>query len=273
MSVVTDKINSQIESLLEQGVIPWRQSWTHGRPKNMFTGSVYRGVNRFTLFDGEYWATLKQINEHGGRLKTGSKSRYIAFYTSTTKNKDGETENLGYWCRKYYWVFNYQDCIFPQEIIDKYIKPPIEAEQLPRAENIIQDYIIKSGVKLDINKMNDPAYNIPEDKVKMPPIETFDKPERYYQAMFHELGHSTGAKNRLKREIQNSFGDKLYAREELVAELTSCYLMHDIGQELPLIENTAGYIQGWLKAIKDDPEILFKSASKAEQSYDYIRGA
>ena len=47
---------------------------------------------------------------------------------------------------------------------------------------------------------SDRAYYVPvADKVVMPNLNDFDTNENFYYTMFHELGHSTGHKDRLNR--------------------------------------------------------------------------
>ncbi len=52
--------------------------------------------------------------------------------------------------------------------------------------------------------------------------------EAYYSTMLHELGHWTGAEARLNRTRGKRFGDRAYAYEELVAELTAAFLCNDL---------------------------------------------
>jgi hypothetical protein len=59
------------------------------------------------------------------------------------------------------------------------------------------------------------------DYIQMPEFRDFKSVATYYGTLFHEMGHWTGAKARLNREFGKRFGDKAYAAEELVAELTS----------------------------------------------------
>jgi antirestriction protein ArdC len=50
-----------------------------------------------------------------------------------------------------------------------------------------------------------------------------------YATALHELGHRTGAKARLDRDLFGRFGDQSYAAEELIAELTSAFLCAELG--------------------------------------------
>ena len=75
-------------------------------------------------------------------------------------------------------------------------------------------------------------YNWQTDIINLPEKDQFASADAYYATAFHEAGHSTGHKYRLNREPAQhlggwQFGDKIYAREELVAEMTSALLQAD----------------------------------------------
>ncbi len=40
----------------------------------------------------------------------------------------------------------------------------------------------------------------------------------------------------------------------------------------PVMENTAAYIQGWLKKLQDDKQFVFKAAAAAQKAVDFIVG-
>ena len=107
----------------------------------------------------------------------------------------------------------------------------------------------------------------------MPRPEVFTSEENYYATLFHELAHSTDHKSRLDRKSlqeKTSFGSTKYAREELVAEMTSAFLCAQAHIEKPVIENAAAYISGWLRTLKDDPKLVVVAASQAQKAADFI---
>ena len=68
----------------------------------------------------------------------------------------------------------------------------------------------------------------------MPAKETFDGPEEYYSTLFHEFTHSTGHKTRLNRPgitEAHYFGDEIYSKEELIAEMGAAMLSGVVGIE------------------------------------------
>jgi antirestriction protein ArdC len=109
----------------------------------------------------------------------------------------------------------------------------------------------------------------------MPKPEQFLSSAEYYSTLFHELGHSTGAEKRLNRPSvvdAKPFGSADYGREELVAEFTAAFLCGSTGVLPTLVENSAAYIAGWKKAIKDDPKCIVWAAGRAQKAADYILG-
>jgi antirestriction protein ArdC len=87
--------------------------------------------------------------------------------------------------------------------------------------------------------------------------------------MFHELGHWTGHKSRLDRDLKGRFGDRAYAAEELIAELTSAFLCAEFDMDGEL--RHAGYIENWIGLLKADSRAFFTAASKAQAATDYLR--
>jgi antirestriction protein ArdC len=64
----------------------------------------------------------------------------------------------------------------------------------------------------------------------------------------------------------------LYSREELVAELASAFCCAKLGLDNSLVENSAGYLAGWLRSLKSDPKALLIASSQAQRAADYIQG-
>jgi antirestriction protein ArdC len=67
-------------------------------------------------------------------------------------------------------------------------------------------------------------------------------------------------------------GSKEYGREELVADLGASFLCGLAGIE-KTADNSAAYIQRWLKNIQEDASLLGWAAAKAQKSFDYITDA
>jgi antirestriction protein ArdC len=110
-------------------------------------------------------------------------------------------------------------------------------------------------------------------KVKISEKHTFTSSEEYYCTLFHELSHSTGHQKRLNRKCLTEitgFGDHSYQKEELIAEMSAAFLCAYAGIEQVTLGNSAAYIAGWLKALKNDKTMLVFAASQGQKSAEYI---
>jgi len=108
----------------------------------------------------------------------------------------------------------------------------------------------------------------------LPIIGQFASAEEYYSAAFHECGHSTGHRTRLDRITEPAaFGSQTYCREELVAEMFACFMMNLAGIEIPeTFENSAAYIAGWSKKLKEDGKAILHASSQAQKASDFFLG-
>ena len=110
----------------------------------------------------------------------------------------------------------------------------------------------------------------------MPRRETFTSSENFYAVLFHELSHSTGHRDRLDRKTLmdgTPFGSPTYSREELVAEMGAAFLCAAAGIEDPTIQNSASYLESWLKFLRSDPRALIVAGAQAQKAADFILGS
>jgi len=70
----------------------------------------------------------------------------------------------------------------------------------------------------------------------MPARSRFVDAPHYYSTLFHELVHGTGHESRLHRSFGEGFGDELYSKEELIAEMGAAFL-----SSIALSMNTSGF--------------------------------
>jgi len=280
MCKVYDLINDRIMQLLQQGTVPWRKTWNaaSNQPKNLISKKEYRGINVFILacqeYSSPYWLTFKQVQDKGGHVIKGSKSCPVIFWKWLDKRDAGSddadtvTVNGKIPMLRYYSVFNLQQ-------IEGIPSPPATETiintftPIERAEQIIAGMPLKPRINYGGNQ---PAYSPVLDYVKMPVREAFESPEEYYSTLFHELSHSTGHASRVGRKgiLEPSyFGSHEYSKEELCSEMSAAFLCGHAGIERT-IENSAAYIQGWLKALKNDKKLLIHAAAQAQKASDYI---
>ncbi|KAG0923242.1 hypothetical protein G6F31_019593 [Rhizopus arrhizus] len=67
------------------------------------------------------------------------------------------------------------------------------------------------------------------DSIHLPQRNTFHSASGYYATALHELGHWTGFPTRLNRDQKGAFGSIDYAKEELVAEVSSMLMGERLG--------------------------------------------
>ena len=274
---VYDVINSRVVELLEQGTIPWKKPWNAQTnfPRNLISGKKYQGVNVFMLacseFSSPYWMTFKQCQDKGGHVIKGSKSTPVIFWKWLDR-KDAPTEgdnstNGKIPMLRFYSVFNIEQT-------EGITHPPAEEthnifDPITKAEEIIAAMPLKPDIRYGGGR----AYYSPTlDYVQLSHQHTFDTIEHYYNTLFHELAHATGHANRLARKgvtETSYFGSHEYSKEELVAEMGAAFLCGHAGIDTT-IENSAAYLQGWLKALKNDKTLLIHAAAAAQKASDYI---
>lgn len=279
---VYEKITGIIIKKLEEGVAPWRKPWTAaGFPKNLITKKEYRGVNLFLLhlsaYDSPYWLTFRQVKGLGGTVRQGEKSMPVVFWS--TKSIDevdsttGEPKKREVPVLKYYSVFNVEQCDGLKDVPPPVVRQ-IDFQPIEKCVEIIMGMPSRPWIAHEPGDFR--AYYSPnDDRINMPMNESFESKKAYYATLFHEITHSTGHKSRLNRkEIAeyNPFGSKDYGKEELVAEMGASFLCGIVGIDNTTIDNSASYIDNWLKTIREDKKLVICAASKAQHAVDYVLG-
>jgi len=85
------------------------------------------------------------------------------------------------------------------------------------------------------------------------------------------LGHATGHKDRLNRDLTGKFGDRSYAAEELIAELTAAFVCAEWGIDMG--EAPAAYIDHWVSLLSQKETAIVTAASAASKAVEWLRGA
>ena len=272
-STITDRIISELES----GVIPWDRPWT-GCADGAFSGTTgrpYSLLNQLMLRKPGAWFTWPEIQRRGGHVKKGEKASFVVFWKQVAVNDQdpatGKTKKKLVPMLRYFNVFHVD-----QVEGLKLDAPPAPAgvKESPSAMKIIAEYIAKNApLRLENEGLSDKAYYSPiQDKIVVPTMKQFTDQAEYYSTVFHEMTHSTGHKSRLNRLSATAhFGDENYSREELVAELGAAALCNISGVETKKqFRNSAAYIQGWLRALRNDKTMIVKAAGAAAKAVDFI---
>lgn len=88
------------------------------------------------------------------------------------------------------------------------------------------------------------------------PEECFKDGQEYYGTALHEMAHSTGHPSRLDHLKPAAFGSPEYAKEELVAELTSAMVGNTLGFDRRISDNNVAYLQNWTSALRKEPKFI-----------------
>jgi len=264
--IITEKIIER----LEKGVVPWRQPWTNSNAVNWKTQKPYRGINIFLVEPGEY-ASKKQILEAGGQIKKEELiNSHIIVYWLWKEKEDEETGEKKTFAKPFYyrvWEINKQ-C---EGLESKRSNETFEHDFIEKAEEIFKGYINAPDYTFHSGKA---VYYPTWDRINCPPIKDFKVPEEYYCTLFHEMTHSTGHKSRLARPgimtEGGAFGDEIYSKEELVAEMGAAMLCGVAGIDNSTLENSASYIDSWLRALKKENRLVLQAAAQAQKAADYI---
>lgn len=274
---VYEIITNIILTKLEEGTVPWQKPWNtrETMPRNLLSKKAYQGINAFILgcqhYSSPYWLTFKQCKDLGGSIRKGEQGTPVVYWNWLEIEEDGEMEKKVPFMR-YYTVFNVAQC------------ENISTDKMPITTETVNNYMDKieqcEGIvdnckdKPQIRHGKQQACYMPFfDLVHMPALESFIHSEEYYSTLFHELTHSTGHEKRLNRQGITEiapFGTPLYSKEELVAEMGAAFLCGFAGIEYATIDNSAAYVQGWLKKLKNDKKLVIIAATQAQKAANYI---
>ena len=310
---VTDRIMDKLRAGHIPWAKPWRYAaGAAGYPVNVASRQAYRGINPMLLsldaadksFSSPWWGTFGQWAERCGMVKrtsprtkreywyspdgeprgvlkgqTGTKivlSKKV--FVQETDPVTGEVTRKRVPLLRFFTVFNAEQC---GHVPPRYL-PTAEAwepvAEITEPQQVADCYFANGGPQLVHQRGDKADYNWRIDVLRMPERDQFTTPEGYYGALFHEMGHSTGHKSRLNREPAQLLGqwrkgDKIYAREELTAQMTSAMLQAETGIECPEeLNRSAAYIENWLQALADDYRLVPHAASAAQKAIDLIMG-
>ena len=281
---VYQMVTDRIVAMMEQGEIPWNRPWTGaGRYAiKRATGKPYSLLNQLLLGNPGEYLSFKQCHDEGGRIKKGAKAKIVVFWKmlntaekdadgNPVTAQDGTVKVRQIPILKYMNVFHIDDCegLTPKN----YEETLRDFNPIEKAEEVIADYVQRSGITLEHIKQGRSYYSHTDDTVVLPLKEQFTGEAEYYGTAFHELTHSTGHESRLNRITAGtfSFGDETYSKEELVAEIGSAVILNALGIETDdSIRNNAAYIQSWIKALKNDKRMIVSATSKANKAVEMI---
>ena len=273
----------------------WHSGWATymETPVNGITNVRYRGINRLYLmmlmmrngWTDNRFMTFRQAEKAHYTIKKGSKSVLVEYWfpydftnektltwdeynEMTSKTEDGEESPKIGLTAKYFHVFHASQINGIPELKQQ----PVETIE----PNLLISRISKEmGVPILHDGKNNAYYQLDTDDIHLPPLNAFLSAYDYAWAALHELGHATGSPTRLNRNQAGNFGSEEYAKEELIAEITSTFMSPQLGPTAMCRDygNHRAYVQSWIKAIKDDArhKVLFDAIKEAEKASDYMQ--
>jgi antirestriction protein ArdC len=277
---ITDKIIAELEA----GRVPWVQPWgtsaakaSLAMPKNAATQRRYSGINVLILwatvidrgFSAQSWLTFRQALGLGGNVRKGEHGTTVVYADRFTPDeerrraeRDGDEPNAIPFLKRF-TVFNTDQC---ENLPEGPVTAPVPVPEgliLPHAEALIA----ASGADFRIG--GERAFYSPiHDFIQVPRPEAYFEPINWHRTALHELGHWVGHASRLGRDLSGGFGSALYAKEELIAEMTSAFVCASLGI-VPTVRH-ADYIGSWLEVLRDDDRAIVRAASAASKAADYL---
>ena len=224
-------------------------------------GHRYSGGNRLRLAVAPYsipvFATLRQVNAAGGRVRKGSKSIRLIFWKEYRKKGDAEDEKP----RKMLRVFQ----VFNVEQTDgidlsKWMKPEPETQGVQREDLLAA---IESLVKIKKDWQGNPTFMFEKNCIGMPAFGKWESEAIYFKTLFHEITHWAGVASGVdttmhERMSKHGFGSPDYGRWELVAEIGSLFIAADLNVAFDL-PNSAAYIQSWIDSLRKKDKVNIKT--------------
>ncbi|MFC3113738.1 DUF1738 domain-containing protein [Rodentibacter caecimuris] len=289
-----DSLIETLKNSILNSDIKWDKDWKtfNEAPKNGNTGREYTGINELNLYFSPYtdnrWFTFKQIQALGGKVKKGEKGTLVQFYTNKIEKilkdengnpildsngkKQKEIQELDSYIAKYYIVFNAEQTTG----LSPYIPSNLTDEDRKKRDlyNIerIEELVKRLNIKVEEKFSNRAFYSPKDDLIVIPDKSQFKGKKEYYGTLLHEVSHATSHPTRLNRPINTNHLSKEYAKEELVAEISSMLLSRkykiavkntkgDFSDE----KNSLAYLKSWIEAGKltdDDFKEAIRGAIK-----------
>lgn len=275
-----------------------------GRPytgSNAFLCQIHTTMEHYRM---PVYLTIKQIRDAGGMIKKGEHSIPIFKWDLRIKDKDGKKlsesdyrnmtkeEQAECTVRPYLKVYNEWniDQTNLEEvnkekydaILKRFKSEPIK-DEVGMYKNEAFDNLLKEQswvCPIEYEKFYESAFYSPKrDQIVVPskkqfnisntPEDVFKDGMEFYGTTIHEMAHSTGHESRLGRDgivKIDQFGSDQYAKEELVAELTSALIGNAMGFDSRIRENNIAYLQNWIGSLKKDPKFLKSVMSDVNKS-------
>ncbi len=287
MTELQKQLSEQFLHLLEEKNLEWKKEWNGlpSRPYNPISKTVYNGSNYFSLlltsiqkgYQDNRWCTFAQIKEQGWKLKPGKgqSGRIEYWYPYDREQKKAiswqEFREAGGQINDRYQLFSRAYSVYNGDMIVGIPKLEVTQNEIQPVE-LVDTISGSMGVSISYHESDQAFYRPVEDRIYLPYRQQFHSEYAYASTALHELSHATGSEHRLNRKQGGEFGTEPYAYEELVAEISSCFLSSELPMEQTEehLQNHKAYVQSWIQGIKEQPDALFRAVKDAEQAAVYL---
>lgn len=254
---------------------------------NDFFLQLHTAMNSYTM---PVYATFKQIHEAGATINKGEKAMPVIYWNITHRDENGQKVTdeqydamtkaeqekcksipimMGYYC------YNLDQTNFKEVKPEQYarLQEQFKAPEIKDTKGMFispefDAMIEKQAWVCKINTIEGSGafYSKSKDEITVPlkaqfnihedPKEVYKDGMEYYSSLVHEMAHSTGIDTRLSRDMEGRFGDKKYAKEELVAELSAAMVGNSMGFDKRILDNNAKYVDSWIDTLKQEPKFI-----------------
>lgn len=289
--------------------LEWVQRWKN-IPSSMRNGATdreYRGINQFFLsliamqkgYHDQRWYTFNQVSDiKGAHVNKGEHAAQVEYWMALKTDAEGKEkryyrisemheylkkhpelqepdQNPFRLFARYSYVFNAEQCTgIPKEKDVEVVNSDVSQAELVSTISKNMNVPIRNGG-------NESAYSPVTNSINMPDPKMFISDYAYNATALHELGHASGAANKLNRDgitKFNGFGSERYAYEELVAEITSammsCHLAGKDEDADSFIKehekNHLAYVASWKESIQKNADYLLNAVKEAETATNFL---
>ena len=254
---------------------------------NDFFLQLHTAMNSYAM---PVYATFKQIHEAGATINKGEKAMPVIYWNITHRDENGQKVTdeqydamtkaeqekcksipimMGYYC------YNLDQTNFKEVKPEQYarLQEQFKAPEIKDTKGMFispefDAMIEKQAWVCKINTIEGSGafYSKSKDEITIPlkaqfnihedPKEVYKDGMEYYSSLVHEMAHSTGIDSRLSRDMEGRFGDKKYAKEELVAELSAAMVGNSMGFDKRILDNNAKYVDSWIDTLKQEPKFI-----------------
>lgn len=310
---IIDRIKQNLEGKGEP--LNWSSGWSALMPSTdpmSQSKSTYSGLNWLALslmqqmytYDSPYYVTKTWLQKNGGCIPYEIWAEHATTISWWNFPDEDKGEDFIPYCKKYKvinmsliseWGEWKEEWVGLNKPKKKMVFHAIKGKTMPK-KYIVEKLELKDHKPIDeaqaiadkyfgynnapelmplLGKSTSPAYSDKRNQIYMPEMGQYNEPSRYYKTLFHEMAHSTGAKDKLNRqELQDfvSTGNRhAYSKEELTAEMTAGMLCTTAGIDTEEnIENSAAYLKSWLGHLEDNPEMLVQAMKQAKKAHHFI---